>query len=222
MPESATSNPIDDYAARDYATKDFATGGYVTPHPYYIGDPPITPSTTAPEIAPIPGGLIPPYYPQFPPSYIPIQETEWPQIVKVKYFDNELEKLEYIGEGVSDWVDLRAAVDLRIWRGEFHLIPLGVAIEIPKGYEALVVPRSSTFKNWGLIQANSMGVIDEAFCGDNDQWHLPVYATQTTRIHKNDRICQFRIIKHQPALIFTEVDSLGNPDRNGFGSTGKR
>lgn len=140
--------------------------------------------------------------------------------VKVKYMVDGIEPLEYIGGGKSDWVDLRVAEDIRIWKGEFHLLPLGVAIELPKGYEALVAPRSSTFKNYGLLQANSLGVIDEAFCGDDDHWHLPVYATKTVRLHKNDRIAQFRIIKHQPKLIFQTVDQLDGENRCGFGSTG--
>ena len=105
--------------------------------------------------------------------------------------------------------------------GEFRLIPLGIAMELPKGYEAHVVPRSSTFKSFGIIQTNSMGVIDETYCGDNDQWFMPAYALRDTRIHVNDRICQFRIMEHQPELFFEETDALLNGDRGGFGSTGK-
>lgn len=141
--------------------------------------------------------------------------------IKVKYFSKEIEKLCYIG-GKSDWIDLRAAEEVHLKKGEFKLISLGVAIELPKGYEALVVPRSSTFKNFGLIQTNSIGVIDESYCGDNDQWRLPVMAVRDTQVHVNDRICQFRIIKHQPELIFDEAEHLEGKDRGGFGSTGKK
>lgn len=138
--------------------------------------------------------------------------------IKIKYFSEELEKVEKITKG--DWIDLRAAEDVVLKKGEFKLIPLGVAMELPKGYEALVVPRSSTFKNWGIIQTNSIGVIDETYCGDNDQWFIPVYATRDTEIKKNDRICQFRIIKHQPRFKFDEYVFFVNADRGGHGSTG--
>lgn len=141
--------------------------------------------------------------------------------IKIKYFTEEIDKLEYIG-GKSDWIDLRAAKDITMKAGEFQLIPLGIAMELPEGYEAHVVPRSSTFKNYGVIQTNSMGVIDETYCGDNDQWFFPAYALRDTEIHVNDRICQFRIMEHQPTLQFVAVDSLGNADRGGHGSTGKQ
>ena len=140
--------------------------------------------------------------------------------IRIKYFSDRIERLTYIG-GVSDWIDLRAAADVRLNKGDFALIPLGVAMELPKGYEALVVPRSSTFKNFGIIQTNHMGVIDESYCGDNDQWHMPVYAVRDTKIHEGDRICQFRIIKHQPPICFEETDHLKHEDRGGFGSTGR-
>ena len=107
-------------------------------------------------------------------------------------------------------------------KGEFRLIPLGVAMELPKGYEAHVVPRSSTFKNFGIIQTNHQGVIDCSYCGDNDQWFMPVYAVRDTEIHVNDRICQFRIMENQPRLLFDEVEHLENADRGGHGSTGKQ
>ena len=106
-------------------------------------------------------------------------------------------------------------------KGDFALIPLGVAMELPKGYEAHVVPRSSTFKNFGIIQTNHMGVIDESYCGDNDQWHFPAYALRDPVIHVNDRICQFRIMEHQPKIVFEETEKLDNKDRGGIGSTGK-
>ena len=140
--------------------------------------------------------------------------------IKIKYFTDKIEKLAYIG-GKSDWVDLRSAEDVTLKKGEFKLIPLGIAMDLPKGYEAHVVPRSSTYKNFGVIQTNHMGVIDETYCGDNDQWFMPVLAMRDTRIHVNDRICQFRIMEHQPELIFEETEVLGHADRGGHGSTGK-
>lgn len=140
--------------------------------------------------------------------------------IKIKYFTDKIDKLEYIGGTKSNWIDLRSAEDVSLKAGEFKLIPLGVAMELPVGYEALVVPRSSTFKNFGIIQTNHVGIIDESYCGDNDQWFMPVYATRDTDIHTNDRICQFRILKHQPQIVFDEVENLENRDRRGFGSTG--
>ena len=140
--------------------------------------------------------------------------------IKIKYFTDKIEKLAYIG-GKSDWVDLRSAEDVTLKKGEFKLIPLGIAMELPKGYEAHVVPRSSTYKNFCVIQTNHMGVIDETYCGDNDQWFMPVLAMRDTRIHVNDRICQFRIMEHQPELVFEETEILGHADRGGHGSTGK-
>ena len=141
--------------------------------------------------------------------------------IKIKYLNDTIEKIRYI-EGKSDWMDLRAAEDAVMKAGDFRLIPLGIAMELPEGYEAHVVPRSSTFKNFGLIQTNSMGVIDESYCGDNDWWYWPAYALRDTEIKKGDRICQFRIMEHQPAFDFIEVDRLTGEDRGGFGSTGTR
>ena len=139
--------------------------------------------------------------------------------IKIKYFDEDDTRLEYI-DGKSDWIDLRAAKDVLILKGDFKLIPLGVAMELPNGFEAHVVPRSSTFKNFGIIQTNSFGVIDNSYCGDNDQWHFPAYATRDTHIHKGDRICQFRIMRNQPEITFDEVEHLKGKNRGGFGSTG--
>ena len=139
--------------------------------------------------------------------------------IKVKYF-TDIEPLAQIEGG--DWIDLRAAEDVELKAGEFKMIPLGIAMELPKGYEAHIVPRSSTFKKWGIIQANHMGVVDQAYCGDNDQWADLVIALRDTVIHKNDRICQFRVVENQPKLHFVTVDHLGNADRGGFGSTGIR
>ena len=140
--------------------------------------------------------------------------------IKIKYFSDEIEKLKFI-DGKSDWIDLRAAERVELKSGEYKLIKLGVGMELPKGYEALVVPRSSTFKNFGILQTNSMGVIDESYCGDNDEWKFPALAMRDTVIELNDRICQFRIIKHQDAITFEEVKELNEVDRGGFGSTGK-
>ena len=143
------------------------------------------------------------------------------ETIKIKYHTDEIEKLRYI-DGKSDWIDLRAAEDVELKAGEFKLISLGVSMELPKGYEAHVVPRSSTFKTWGILQTNSMAVIDESYCGDNDIWRYPVYATRDTVIHKNDRICQFRIEKHQPTIKFEEVQHLEGEERGGFGSSGEQ
>lgn len=122
---------------------------------------------------------------------------------------------------IGDWIDLRAAEDVIMKAGENRLISLGVSMKLPAGYEAHIVPRSSTFNNWGIIQTNHMGVIDNSYCGDNDIWMMPVYATRNTHIFKNDRICQFRIVKKQPDVRIQEVDHLSGADRGGIGSTGK-
>ena len=140
--------------------------------------------------------------------------------IKVHYLSEEIEELRYI-DGKSDWIDLRSARNISLKKGEFCLIPLGIAVELPAGYEAHIVPRSSTFKNFGIIQTNSMGIIDETYCGNGDQWHFPAYALRDTEIHVNDRICQFRIMEHQPALTFVKTELLAGQDRGGFGSTGK-
>lgn len=141
--------------------------------------------------------------------------------IKIKYFTDKIEKLTYI-DGKSDWIDLRAAEDIELEAGEFKLIPLGVAMEIPAGYEAHIVPRSSTFKNYGVIQTNHCGVVDNSYCGDNDQWFMPVYALRKTSIKTNDRVCQFRIVENQPRIQFNEVEHLEGVDRGGHGSTGKQ
>lgn len=140
--------------------------------------------------------------------------------IRIKYFTEEIEKLAYI-DGKSDWIDLRAAKEVVLSKGEFALIPLGIAMELPSGYEAHIVPRSSTFKNFGIIQTNHMGVVDETYCGDNDQWFFPAYALRDTVIHVNDRICQFRLMEHQPAIQFEETLAIGHEDRGGHGSTGR-
>ncbi len=139
--------------------------------------------------------------------------------ILIKYFDENMPKLTYIDDK-SDWIDLRAAEDIELKAGEYTLIPLGVAMRIPAGYEAYVAPRSSTFKNYGLIQTNSIGVIDQSYSGEEDEWKMPVYATRDTVIHKYDRICQFRIMENQPSVEFTEVKYLEGESRGGIGSTG--
>lgn len=141
--------------------------------------------------------------------------------IKIKYFTDKIEKLVYI-DGKSDWIDLRASEEVTLKQGEFALVPLGVAMELPKGYEAHIVPRSSTYKNFGVIQANHCGVVDGSYCGDNDMWRMPVIAMRDTQIHVNDRICQFRIMKNQPEILFEEVEHLEGKDRGGFGTTGKQ
>lgn len=139
--------------------------------------------------------------------------------INIKYFSDKIDKIEKIEKG--DWIDLRAAATIELKAGEFTLIPLGIGMKLPDGYEAHIVPRSSTYKKWHIIQTNSMGIVDGTYCGNNDQWMMPVYATQDTIINLNDRICQFRIEKIQPEIIFEEVDTLDFPDRSGFGSTGR-
>ena len=138
--------------------------------------------------------------------------------ILIKYFDSSIDKIKHID--IGDWIDLRAAENIELKTGDFRLIPLGVAIQLPAGYEAHIVPRSSTFKNFGIIQTNHQAVIDESYCGDNDIWKYPAYALRDTVIHKNDRICQFRIMKHQPTINFEEVETLGNVNRGGIGITG--
>lgn len=158
-------------------------------------------------------------------SYIPedldiVQQKFQPSAkIRIKYFDPEMEKLVKIG-GCSDWIDLRAAETYYIPAGELAMIRLGVAMELPEGYEAIVAPRSSTYKKYHILQANSIGVIDHSYCGDNDEWMFPAYATEMTVVHKGDRICQFRIQKNQPEIEFEEVPALSNANRGGFGSTG--
>ena len=141
------------------------------------------------------------------------------ETIKIKYH-NDIRPLELLDNG--DWIDLRAAEDVNLEKGDFRLISLGVSMKLPEGYEAHIVPRSSTFKHWGIIQANHMGVIDNSYCGDNDIWKFPVIATRDAVIYKNDRICQFRIMKKQPCVRFDTVEHLNGPDRGGFGSSGRK
>ena len=141
--------------------------------------------------------------------------------IRIQYLDETIEKLTYI-DGNSDWIDLRSAMDVELKAGEFKLIHLGVAMQLPEGFEAHVVPRSSTYKNFGIIQTNHCGIIDCSYCGPDDWWYMPVYALRDTVIHKNDRICQFRIMENQPKLVFDEVDKLDGSNRGGIGSTGTK
>lgn len=141
------------------------------------------------------------------------------ETIRIKYHSKEIDKLEYI-DGKSDWIDLRSAEHVVLKKGEYRLISLGISMQLPEGYEAIIAPRSSTFKNFGLIQTNHIGVVDETFCGNDDIWRMPVLAMRDTEININDRICQFRIQKHQPKIVFDETEDLGNANRGGIGSTG--
>ena len=139
--------------------------------------------------------------------------------IKIRYH-GDVTPLEKIPQG--DWIDLRAAETVEMKAGEYRLISLGVSMQLPRGYEAHLVPRSSTFKKWGVIQANSLGIIDESYCGDHDIWYFPALAMRDTVIEKGDRICQFRIVEKMPAVAFETVEFLSAPDRGGIGSTGKK
>lgn len=142
--------------------------------------------------------------------------------IKVKYH-SDIERIKEIIEG--DWIDLRASEDVEINSGEYKLISLGISMELPDGCEANIIPRSSTFKSFGILQTNSFGVIDSSYCGDNDVWKFPALAMRDTKIKKGDRICQFRINRTMktefPTFRFEEVENLNNKNRGGFGTTGK-
>ena len=159
--------------------------------------------------------------------------SKTPENIRIKYLKDDITRLTKIDQG--DWIDVYAAETIIIPEGGHALIPLGFCMELPKGYEAYLAPRSSTFKNWGIIVTNSIGIIDESYNGDGDQWMLSVYClngkeilrinnedVKATVIHKNDKIAQFRIMKKMPMINFLEVNNLGNEDRNGLGSTGKK
>ena len=137
--------------------------------------------------------------------------------IPIKYHA-DIQPLKKTGSG--DWVDLRAAEDVKLKKGEFKYISLGVSMKLPEDFEALVIPRSSTFKNWGIIQTNHCGLIDNSYCGNDDVWMMPVLATRDVVIEKNSRICQFRIQKKMGDLIFDPVDDLGTENRGGLGSSG--
>lgn len=138
--------------------------------------------------------------------------------IKIRYHA-DIEPLKQSANG--DWIDLRAAEDVELKAGEFKIISLGVSMKLPDGFEAHIIPRSSTFKNWGILQANHFGLIDNSYCGDNDIWCFPALAMRDTVIHKNDRICQFRVMQKMGDVRFITVDSLDGVNRGGFGSTGK-
>ncbi len=140
--------------------------------------------------------------------------------IKVKYFVKGIDPLEKIS--VGDWIDLRAGETVTMKKGDYYLIRLGVGMILPDGYEALVLPRSSTPYKFGIMVANSMGVIDNSYCGDADEWRFPAVALRDTVIHKGDRIAQFRIVENQPKLVFETVSNLKSQSRGGIGSTGKR
>ena len=138
--------------------------------------------------------------------------------IQIKYHNKNIDRIEAIKGG--DWYDLRAAETVHLKAGEFKLISLGVSMKLPEGYEAHIVPRSSTYKKWKIIQTNHMGVIDNSYSGDKDIWMMPVCAFENTTINENDRICQFRIVKKQPEIEFEVVEKLEGENRGGFGSTG--
>ena len=138
--------------------------------------------------------------------------------IKIKYHA-DIDPIKQSDRG--DWIDLRAAEDITLKKGEFALISLGVSMKLPLAYEALIIPRSSTFKNFGIIQTNHCGLIDNTYCGDDDIWKFPALATRDTFVEKNSRICQFRLFRNMGSVEFTEVDHLSNKNRGGFGSTGR-
>lgn len=140
------------------------------------------------------------------------------ETIKIRYTSDDLPRLKAISKG--DWIDMYASETVHMKKGEFVLIPLGVAMKLPEGYEAHLAPRSSTFKKWHIIQTNSIGIIDNSYSGDNDIYRFPAYAVEDTVIEKGDRICQFRIMESQPCIVFEECETLGGADRGGFGSTG--
>ncbi len=144
--------------------------------------------------------------------------------LKIKYF-KEAVKLKKISKG--NWIDVYANKDLFVALNERAIIHLGFELELPKGWEGHLAPRSSTFKTWGIIQTNGVGVVDDTYIGDNDEWHMPVYCLQAkdengTWIKKGDKIGQFRIMEVMPEIEFEEVEFFNNIDRGGFGSTGER
>jgi len=138
--------------------------------------------------------------------------------ILVRYVHDSMTRFEMTD--IGDWCDLRASETVKLEKGEFGLIPLGVAMKLPDGYEAHVAPRSSTFKNFGVIQTNGIGIIDNSYQGNDDLWFMPVFALRDTEICENDRVCQFRIVKKQPKLGFVEVNKLDGKNRGGHGSTG--
>jgi len=144
------------------------------------------------------------------------------ETIKIQYLNDEVKRLSKIEKG--DWIDLYTAEDYDLFEGKLQLLHLGVAMKLPEGYEAHIVPRSSTFKNFQIIQSNHQGVVDNSYCGPNDWWYFPAISMKTGQNHipKGSKICQFRIMKKQPDLVFDEVEKLDGNDRGGFGSTGTK
>lgn len=138
----------------------------------------------------------------------------------IKYYNKRISKIHVLS--IGNWIDLRAAETVKLKAGDFALISLGISMKLPDQYEAHIVPRSSTFKNWGILQTNGIGIVDNSYSGTNDIWKMPVYATRDTTVLENDRICQFRIVKSMPEVEFEEVEVLDDSDRGGFGSSGVR
>ena len=138
--------------------------------------------------------------------------------VKIVYHNPNMLKIKKIA--VGDWIDLRASVGGKFREGDFALIDLGVSMKLPEGYEAHIAPRSSTFKNWGIIQTNGIGIVDNSYSGTNDIWKMPCYFTRDMEIRPNDRICQFRLVKKMDEVNFIECVELDDNNRGGFGSTG--
>lgn len=140
--------------------------------------------------------------------------------IKIKYFDKGIEPVEKFTFG--DWIDLRAAETVDLSKGDLYPIRLGVGMILPEEYEAHLLPRSSTAIKFGILCGNSMGIIDNSYSGDDDEWKFLAYAIRNTVIKKGDRICQFRIMKKQPEIEFEVVEHLNDISRGGFGSTGVR
>ena len=138
--------------------------------------------------------------------------------ILIKYHDKDLGRIVKIP--VGDWIDLRSAEQVDMDPNQFRIISLGISMKLPEGYEAHVLPRSSTFKKWGILQTNGIGIIDESYCGEDDVWKFPALAMRHTTIFKGDRICQFRIVKKMPEVKFTEVNHMTDANRGGIGSTG--
>ena len=149
-----------------------------------------------------------------------LSTEEAPLEIKIKYFDDMAHPIGKIR--VGDWIDLRSAERVELKAGEYKLLRLGVGMILPDGYEAHVLPRSSTPSKFGIILANGMGVIDNSYSGDADEWHFPAIAIWDTVIEEGDRIAQFRIVKNQPEVVFKTVQHLNDVSRGGIGSTGKR
>nr|DAL89974.1 MAG TPA: dUTPase [Caudoviricetes sp.] len=140
--------------------------------------------------------------------------------IPIKYHNPELTHLQKIDGNKSDWIDLRAAEKVTLKKGEIRRISLGISMQLPENYEAHILPRSSAPEKFGIIMAHSQGIIDNSYCGDDDVWSFLALAIRDTTIYVNDRIAQFRIYQNQPSISFVPVNTLGNPNRGGFGSTG--